>query len=286
MAGALFAWAAVSASAQISPTSPTTSWRPISYGPSNPSIPDPFGDQQTGSREGDIIGNSTTPSFYTSFYNGGTPSLTDGQLGFRLRLAEQQNPPGFSGAAFIGIDGNADGRLDLFLGVNNSGSTAQIGIWSAGPGLNNSPSTTTIQNVAGFSYSEVGINYSWTPVNVTIDPTTVSYDLDNGGNPDYFLTFVIPFADLVSAFSSAGIAGINENSIFRYVAATATQGNNLNQDINGVNDGINSNTPWDPLGGISLPITASGITPVPEPSTYALLMLGGTTLWLLRRRRK
>jgi len=274
------------ASAQISPTSPTTSWVPVIYGPTNPTIPDPFSDQQTGSREGDIVGNSTTPSFYTAFYNGGTPALTDGMLGFRFRMAEQQNPPGYSGAAFVGIDGNGDGRLDVFVGANNSGSANQIGIWLAGPGLNNSPSTTTIQNTAGFSYSEVGINYSWTPVNAVIDPTTVSYDLDNGGNPDYFLTFVIPFADLVSAFATAGISGINQNSIFSYVAATATQQNSLNQDINGVNGGLNSSTPWGPLGGISLPITASGVTPVPEPSTWAFLALGATTMWFVRRRKK
>jgi hypothetical protein len=272
---------ALSAQAQISPTSPTTNWTPVLYPPSNPTTPDPFSDQQTGSKEGDIVGTTNVASLYTRFYNGGTPSLTDGQLAFRLRLAEEQNPPGYSGAAFIGVDGNNDGRLDIFLGVNNSGSTAQIGLWRAGTGANTSPSTTTIQSPASISYVETSVNYSWTPVNATIDPTTMSYDIDNGGRTDHFLTFVVPFADLVAMFATNGIAGINENSVFTYVAATATQDNSLNQDLNGVNGGVNSASTWQQLGALTTPLTATGTT-VPEPSTWALIALGGAALILSR----
>lgn len=272
---------ALSAHAQISPTSPTTNWTPVLYPPSSPTTPDPFSDQQTGSKEGDIVGTTNTASLYTRFYNGGTPSLTDGQLAFRLRLAEEQNPPGYSGAAFIGVDGNNDGRLDIFLGVNNSGSTAQIGMWRAGTGANTSPSTTTIQSPASISYAETSVNYSWTPVTATIDPTTMSYDIDGGARTDHFLTFVVPFADLVAMFATNGIAGINENSVFTYVAATATQDNSLNQDLNGVNGGVNSASTWQQLGALTTPLTATGGT-VPEPSTWALIALGGAALFLSR----
>jgi hypothetical protein len=278
MGGALMA---LSAHAQISPTSPTTNWTPVLYPPSSPTTPDPFSDQQTGSKEGDIVGTTNTASLYTRFYNGGTPSLTDGQLAFRLRLAEEQNPPGYSGAAFIGVDGNNDGRLDIFLGVNNSGSTAQIGMWRAGTGANTSPSTTTIQSPASISYAETSVNYSWTPVNATIDPTTMSYDIDGGARTDHFLTFVVPFADLVAMFATNGIAGINENSVFTYVAATATQDNSLNQDLNGVNGGVNSASTWQQLGALTTPLTATGGA-VPEPSTWALIALGGAALFLSR----
>ncbi|MEO7676790.1 MAG: PEP-CTERM sorting domain-containing protein, partial [Verrucomicrobiota bacterium] len=199
-----------------------------------------------------------------------------------LRLAEDKNPPGFSGFAFIGIDGNSDGKLDLFVGVNNAGSTAQVGIWRAGSGANTSPFTTSLQNPASVSYAETSLNYGWTPINATIDPTSMSYDVDNGGNTDQFLSFVIPFADLVSMFSSNGIAGVNENSIFSYVAATATQENSLNQDINGVNGGVNSTMTWQQLGALTQPTTATGLT-VPEPSTVALAILGAATSCFLRR---
>src|ERR1051325_170319 len=102
--------AALSAHAQIAPNSPTINWNAVLYSTNNPTTPDPFTDQQTGSKESDIVGTSSVASFYTRFFDAGTPALTDGQIAFRLRLAEEQNPPGFSGAAFVGIDANADGK--------------------------------------------------------------------------------------------------------------------------------------------------------------------------------
>jgi len=276
--------AALAAQAQIDPFSSTTNWNAILYPAGSPTTPDPFSDQQTGSKESDIVGTANTPSFYTKFYNAGTPTLTDGQLAFRLRLAEEKSPPGFSGGAFVGIDANGDGKLDVFVGVNNSGSRNEVGIWRAGNGLNISPSTTTMVSPSSFSYTETSLNYSWTPVNATIDPTTLSYDIDNGGNTDQFLSFVVPFADVVSLLGTIGVSNINENSIFSYVAATATQDNSLNEDLNGVNGGVNSSTTWSQLGALTVPMSPSGA--VPEPSTYALLVLGvGTLLWMKLSRR-
>jgi hypothetical protein len=280
----LLTFAAYSASGQILPDSPTSLWSALLYPAGSPVVPDPFSDQQTGSKEGDIVGTGSVPAFYTRFHDGGTPSLTDGQLGFRLRLAEEQNPPGFSGAAFIGIDGNSDGRLDVFVGVNNSGSIAQVGLWRAGTGLNISPSTTTLQSPAQVAYAETSLNYGWTLVNGTTDPATATFDVDNGGRTDRFLSLVVPFADLVTFFSGAGIPNVNENTTFAYVAATATQDNSLNQDLNGVSGGVNSSTTWQQLGAMTQPVSANGA--VPEPSTYVLLLVGGMPLllWLRQRR--
>lgn len=244
-------------------TSPSTSWTVISYANNNP---DPSNDQQTGSSEGDIVGNLLHPSVYTKFDNAGTPSLTDGTVAFRLRLGADANPSGFQYAVFVGIDANADGKLDLFIGVNNSGSADTIGIWSPGAGANISPNTTTIGATPLASYTETASNYSFTAVNTTIDPSVgTATDLDGGGQTDFFLSFSVPLSDIITQLALKGIAGVNENSIFTYVVASSTQGNSLNQDLNGVGGTYDGSATWSTLGILSNPMTASGVV-VPEPN--------------------
>src|SRR2546430_2767915 len=80
-------------------TAPTISWTPIQYAAT---IPDPSSDQQTGSEEGDIVGNAAHPSVYTMFGDGNTPSLTDGTLAFRVRVGADAPPAGFKTAMFVG----------------------------------------------------------------------------------------------------------------------------------------------------------------------------------------
>src|SRR5947209_12575964 len=156
------------ASVIVDVTSPTPTWTPVTYG-SN--VPDPSNDQQTGTGEGDIVGDQTHPSLYTAFGDAGILSLTDGTIGFRVRLGADDNPPGFKAAFFAGVDANHDGAIDLFIGVNNSGASNVIGIWSPGAGANTSPNTTTIVSTPPFSYVVTASNYSFLPVNTTIDPT-------------------------------------------------------------------------------------------------------------------
>lgn len=266
----------------VTVSSPTTSWSVIRYG-SN--FPDPSNDQQTGSSEGDIVGNALHPSVYTAFDNGGTPSLTDGSIFFRIRLGADASPAGFKAALFIGIDANHDGALDLFLGVNNSGSSDKVGIWNPGAGANISPNTTTIVSTPLVSYTPTATNYNWSAVNSTIDPTVGSAtDIDGGGQNDYFLSLSVPFADVVAQLSLRGI-GIDENSTFSYVIATATQANSLNQDLNGVGKTYNGTATWAALGAQSDPFSASGVA-VPEPASGALLLGGFIALgWFGWRRR-
>jgi hypothetical protein len=242
-------------------TAPTTSWTVITYANNNP---DPSNDQQTGSGEGDVVGNASHPSFYAQFGDANTPSLTDGDLAFRIRLGADDSPAGFKTALFIGIDANHDGALDLFLGVNNSGAANTIGIWNPGAGLNISPNTTSIVSTPLLTYSEVAINYSWISVSLTSDPSVgTATDLNADGKTDYFLSFSIPFNDIVTQLSLRGITGIDQNSTFSYVMATATQANSLNQDLNGLGASYNGDSSWTTLGAIADPITAGG-TPVPE----------------------
>lgn len=255
-------------------TSPTTSWTAILYGNNNP---DPSNDQQTGSSEGDIVGNASHPSVYTTFGDGNTLSLTDGVIAFRVRLGADVNPSGFKTALFVGIDGNADGALDLFIGVNNSGSADTVGLWNPGAGLNVSPNTTTIVSTPLVSYTETATNYNWTAVTAVNDPTVNgALDIDGGGKNDYFLSFSADFADIVAQLSAKGISGFNENSTLSYVISTATQANSLNQDLNGVGKNFDGASTWSNLGVLSSPMTPAGKPVIPEanPALIASLVAG------------
>ena len=268
-------------------TAPTSSWTVIQYATS----PDPSNDQQTGSSEGDIVGNAAHPSVYTMFGDAGTPSTTDGTLAFRARVGADSSPAGFKAALFVGVDANRDGALDLFIGINNSGSADTVGIWNPGTGLNVSPNTTTIVSTPLTSYTpSAGVNYHWTAVNTTIDPSVgTATDLDGGGQNDQFLSFAVPFADVVVQLNARGITGINENSAFSYVISTATQANSLNQDLNGVGQNYDPAAVWSALGVVSNGITPSGV-PVPEVHPafsvflVILIVLGHERLCSRRRR--
>jgi hypothetical protein len=283
IAGATLALS-ISAQAQIDPASSTSAWTPIQYGPAV--VPDYTADQQGGSSEGDIVGDANNPALYISHYNGGTPTLfTDGELAFRFRLGADKSPAGYKGVALVGMDLDANGSLDLFVGVNNSGSSSTIGLWYADDGANTSPSTTGLANTATFSYAQTALNYSWTPVTAANNPGGTSTDLDGGGN-DYFLSFKVPFADLVSMASTV-VPGFDESSLVCLVAATASQLNSLNQDINGVQGNANSGLGWEELGAASSSYTANGqvVMAVPEPAATAIVGFCLAALIILRRGR-
>lgn len=271
---------ALGAQAQVALDAPTDRWTAVVY--PNSLHPDPYADQQTGSREGDLVGNLLHPAFYTLFDGAGTASPVDGTLAFRARIGADKNPAGFATALFVGMDADSDGDLDLFLGVNNSGSKDTVGLWAPGTGANTSPSTTTLQATPLSAYIPSAATYDWRAVSAAADPTASSFDLDGGGDTDRFLSFAVPFADVVGALSLQGIS-IDQNTHVRYVMATATQANSLNQDLNGVAGSVNSSMTWAQLGVASTPITPTGM--LPEPSTALLILVGGLGMRIVQRRR-
>lgn len=263
----------------------TVDWTPITY----PGVQsDYLSDQQTGITELDIVGSAdgSHPGIYTQFFNGGDDtSLTDGEIAFRFRVGEDKNPAYFQGVAWIGMDVNADGALDLFAGVENPKANQWIiSIRDAGSDLNTSPSTTSISASSLFSYDSVPGTFDFSPVSLVNDPSATNLDLDGGGKTDYFVSFKLPFADLVSAVNTlVPGTGFDETKGIAYVAATAQNDNTLNADLNGVQADTNSAVTWEVLGAISPELTAYG-TPIPEPSVYAGL-LGVCALLLAARRR-
>jgi hypothetical protein len=125
-------------------------------------------------------------------------------------------------------------------------------------------------------------------VTATTDPTATNFDLDGGGKADFFLSFVVPFSSLVSAFNSNLGMSIDQNTPFAFVAATSTQTNSLTQDLNGVNGGTSSTSTWSQLGGLTSPYSSSGTAVVPEPGSFALLSLSAGIFGIafLRSRRR
>ena len=274
---------AISNANAASLSDPSSSWTAINGNY------DYLADQQTGQASGDIVGAAGNPGFFTTFNSNGSASNTDGTLGFRLRLdapGGNKNTPAFDRVAWIGIDANQDAVLDVFVGLGMQGSSSILGIYDAGSSANTSPSTTSIASSAAFSYTVSAANYNFRPVDHDTDGGTTSDATPaTSGDPDYYISFLVPFADLANFLSTQSII-ITDESALRYVAATSTQHNSLNQDLGGVEGGVNSELTWSELGGFSPYVTANG-TPavVPEPASAVLATLGLSVLSLRRRRK-
>lgn len=238
-------------------------------------------DQQTGQPSADIVGEGTNYGFYMAFDDNGASFSTDGDLAFRIRFdapGDTKNPANFKSVVWVGIDADLSGAIDVFLGLSDSGNTTDLIIRDAGSGLNTSPSTTSISNTNYWIATANSSNYSYRAVNSASDGGTTN-DITGTGDPDYYVSFVVPFQQIVNflATPAGGSMTITDQSQLRYVVATSTQTNSLNQDLGGVDGGINSVVRWDAPGG--------GLTSVPEPSG-GMLVLGSVLGGLLIRRRR
>ena len=278
---ALLCWASSASGVPIVMNGPTTDWTAISY---PLLVPDVYNDEQTGDTESDIVGNASRPALYMQFDDGGTPlDLTDGNIAFRLRLGAQRNPPGFSRFAAVGMDADLDGALDIFIGVDNSGGGDRIEIYNGGGGGNTAPNNTTIVSVTPpdplpdpdsltypLTYAQTGSNYDWSMTNSTIEPGESNFDLDADGNTDYFLSWLVPYNDIVTLLSrSPHNIIINEHWPAQYVAGTSTQDDALNQDLGGPDGETDSGLTWEELGAVSDPVVFA-----PEPGSLNLLLFG------------
>lgn len=246
-------------------------------------------DEQATSVDRDIVGDANHAAFYTRFDDGATPAnFTDGEIGFRLRMAGDKPPEGFGGQVWVGADINQDGALDFFIGASDS----LISIHAAGADLNTSPSTTSIVATPIWSTPTNALNFSWTAVTSALDPTTTNFNLDGSkkkNSEDFFLTFTLPFQEMVNAVAMlAGSPLLDEHSAIAYVAATSSQGNTLNADINGIQGNLRSPLSWSDLGAISPALRMDGqlYNPVPEPSTAVLLVAAAAVIFVVQRRRR
>ncbi len=242
-------------------------------------------DQQTGLAEGDIVGIGEDYGFFVTYNSAKADVSGQATFGFRLRFdaaGGNSNDVRFNRAAWLGIDADRNGSVDVFVGVNMTGRSNILGIYSPGTGANNSPGSTSVSSTPYRSYTMGGSNYNYRPVNYLADGGTTN-DLTPGKkvDPDYYLSVLVPFADIVTFLAEKSIS-VTSESYVNYVAATSTQGNKINQDISGVNAGINSKETWEQLGAFSPTLTIEG-TMIPEPDSAWLGLLG--MMLLFRRQR-
>lgn len=260
--------------------SPTDEWNPILY----PGVTSDYpSDTQANSDDLDLVGDADHAAVYTRFDDNSTPLITDdGELGYRLRMAGNKPPATFGGQAWIGADVNSDGALDLFIGANRN----TISIHFAGTGSNTSPNTTTIDSTPFWSTPVSGSNFSWTEIDSALDPSATNLDIDNGGRTDYMLTFTVPFSQVVGAVDSLfPTLDFDDTAPLAYVTATATQGNSLNSDLNGL-EGTSSDLTWTDLKALSPEVFVDGEPVVPEPGASALVMAMAAGLFFFVQKRR
>lgn len=245
-------------------------------------------DQQTGLPESDIVGRGTDYGLFVTHNDNGPASATDGTFGFRIRLdaaGGNGKETKYTRAAWLGIDADFNDTIDVFIGVNMSGSKAVLGIFAPGEGRNKSPNSTSVDTRAAYKTYEIDeSNYDYRAVDYLTDGGTTN-DLNPGkkSEPDYYLSVLVDFGDIVSFLAERKIS-ITDQSPMRFVSATSTQGNKLNQDIGGIRGGENADISWSGTGGLTETVTANGIAVIPEPSVAFLAILGGILAALRRSR--
>lgn len=300
----LFYWSSVHA-VIVTDTSSASGWAPILFLGNS----DPTGDQQTANpgNEADIVGDSVSAALY-KYYDGTS-------FGFRLRLGAQDNKnQGYQSATMVGMDVNGDHILDYYIGVeiNGVGSGSEkldIGIYQFLGGAATTPNNTqaALANSANyiFGYEQSITNFDWSLVSDidaglsaytvpdadavggvrTVDPYNVDGQLDNKGDPqpDYFLTFMVPFADLKLAIDSATeygnqVTDFGASTVLGFVAITSQNLNQVNNDFNGIDDSAldvpYAGGPNGEEGGISRTYTPDSEEPmpVPEPASSVLIL--------------
>jgi hypothetical protein len=277
-------------------------------------------DNQTGDPRAEFVGDVNNPGFYFGYEKDPSNALNGGKLLFRVRIAAWDenikdsstpgNAPGqFGSSLFIGIDGNGDGAIDIFVAADDRGTSSQNGVkifypsCSTSTGCFTGPSTTNLGAQAGtttlFSTTGLSANFDFRQVNSTSDPRTGTEAPLNqnvsvaGANNKYdtidgFFSFAVSLADVQTALASpanpnvsARLTNFNSSTSMRFIAVTAQQANSFNQDTGGCDNTTNFST-W--ACALSDPITPNSVLS-PEPSTSDLMLISAIGAFAFSRRR-
>ena len=245
----------------ISLAGSTADWTPVQSDDSQ----DTSNDSQSAAAETDLVGNAPHPLLYAKFDDKGTASESDDEIGFRLRIGATDASGGFGAIAAIGTDANADGVVDLFLAFDGR-STPTVTFFEPGPGANDAPASTSLQNAVAAAGAESDISL----VDATTDHTATDTDLNGDGNTDAFVSFKVLFSDFQNQMSSASGLTVTKDSALQFATFTLTQENAIDGDIGGIDGGTASTESFTDLGVFSkaaTPVKLSGAGGVAAPAT-------------------
>ncbi|CAA6679112.1 MULTISPECIES: PEP-CTERM sorting domain-containing protein [unclassified Lentimonas] len=268
---------------------------------------DYYSDEKANKAGGDFVGNpdNTQSGFYKRYDFGDIENDPDdiASIAFRVRLDTAPTTKIYIGFDVAGDSGEVgpNGRIDFYIQLDSGkGTVEDINFFTAGTDGNLSPSTSSfayhstyisdtdpnVDNYANISPVVLGGNEGY-------DGLDASNDLDGvKNNVDYFVSFQVDMVSLNAAYQS--MYGYNqtldEDSAMMLVLGSATNDNSFNGDVAGINGTAGADLIWTDPNGVGAPIdTASGTlpaSPVPEPSSYALIfgVFVGSLVFFRRRR--
>jgi len=226
-------------------------------------------------------------------------------MAFRVRMDTLPTSKIYIGFDVAGNNGEVgpDGGIDFYIQYDSdTKGLGDINFYTAGTGLNVSPSTSSFDYHSNYitgTDPNADTYMSVDPVvlggNEGYDGPDATNDLDGvKNNIDYFLSFQIDMDSLNAAYQS--MYGYNhtldENTEKMLVLGSATNDNSFNGDVGGVDGTVGDTLFWtDPLGVGAQIYTAKGDlpvdnSPVPEPSSYALIFGAFASVVVFFRRRR
>lgn len=287
--------AAVSLHAQVTVSQTTLTGFSVPNSITGSPLADVTYDQQTGQGADDYVGDGT--GGYYGFYYAATQldfgSGAENAMVFRFRLNAVATS--FTGNLRLGVDGNMDGKVDLYFGISTGQGQVPTIVFQNPTGTAVDANTSANTSALGTVYGSIATNTTNFSYFQAPDGSQYYTNKVNQPNPDMWLTFALPFSTFASVLGTQTGTTIDWNYTYlAYVAFSSTQGNAVNQDVYGIPKITSTNSTtgaqWGDLaynqgGGFTEYRSGSG-RPVPEPATYLQLgALLGAGLLLQRWRR-
>ena len=248
-----------------------TGWTAVLGGPNG--AHDSAADAPRVVAEGDLVGDAGHGSLYVAYDGAETETVADDRLRFRVRMGSTAPLTGWNGMAVVGLDANADGRIDLLMAWDGNGGSPQVRLLDPGTGLSRSPNTTLTTLLPAGWLPSAGVYPATSEVvqiqsvSATNDPQwDGSADVGAHAGADSFISWRVPVPDLVATLAkpspvdaqgqtgprgSTGIGGVGLTTPVRYIAFTQTGLGALNGDLSGVGSSFDRNASWSDLGAFS-----------------------------------
>jgi hypothetical protein len=279
----------------------SASWVPVLVGAKF----DPGQDTQATSAI-DLQGNTQNPLMYLWYDDKGDTDTANDELALRFRVDKARDSQSrFSGYLWIGMDVDMDGDLDVFLMLEGKTGAYQLNVFNAGTGLNNSPSTSSIDIPVLLADLTQGTTFRIDNV-TAIDGVSVNGNVDGDSEIDDFVSLKFNFSQFAALANAKPLtgggdvnvgtinsgAGLTKNTPLRFVVASAQQTNALNGDMGGYNKTDNQTTTFTDQGAFTTPLslgdpagtnTATAITLTGPSSVAAGAASGNFTLTVVNQ---